>query len=153
MAKKGGRPTSYKAEYARQAYRLCLLGATDRDLAEFFRVSEVTINAWKKKEPRFLKSLNEGKTAADAKVAESLYMRALGYSHRAVKIFISRLTGEPIIVPYVEHYPPDSTAAIFWLKNRRPQEWRDKQDVDHTGEVKLIVNYVDTGSDGPRDPD
>ena len=53
-----------------------------------------------------------------------LYERANGYSYDAVKIFCSR-DGEIIEAPYVEHVPPDVTACIFWLKNRRPQDWRD----------------------------
>ena len=113
-----GRPTNYKKEYDEQAYKLCLLGATDKEMADFFGVSEVTFNAWKKKHPEFLKSLKEGKSVADANVAKSLYLRALGYYHPEDKIFNDN--GEPLIVPTVKHYPPDPTAAIFWLKNRKP---------------------------------
>lgn len=140
------RPTDYKPEYCEQAYKLCLLGATDKELADFFSTSEVTLNAWKKRHPEFIKSLNEGKQDADARVAERLYQRALGYSHPEDKIFNNG--GEAMVVPTVKHYPPDTTAAIFWLKNRRKGEWRDKQDHEHTGEgggpVKIIV---DTGID------
>lgn len=122
-----GRPSRYRKEYDEQAHKLCLLGATDRELADFFGVSEQTINAWKAAHPSFLESLKSGKDVADQRVAESLYHRALGYSHDAVKIFNDQ--GAPLVVPYVEHYPPDTTAAIFWLKNRRPAHWRDRQEV------------------------
>jgi hypothetical protein len=124
-----GRPTAYKDEYAVQAKKLCLLGAKDSELADFFEVSEQTINAWKIAQPIFLESLREGKADADANVAHSLYRRALGYSHEAVKIVADAKSGDSAIVPYTEHYPPDTTACIFWLKNRRKAEWRDK--VDH----------------------
>jgi hypothetical protein len=70
-----------------------------------------------------------GKATADARVEQSLYRRALGYSHDAVKIFMPAGAVAPVIAPYVEHYAPDTTAAIFWLKNRRPDECRDKTDV------------------------
>lgn len=123
-----GRPTNYKKEYDEQAYKLCLLGATDKEMADFFGVSEVTFNAWKKNRPEFLKSLKRGKEIADANVASRLYERAMGYEHPEDKIFNN--DGEAMIVPTIKHYPPDPTAAIFWLKNRRKEQWRDKQDVD-----------------------
>ena len=61
-----GRPSQYKAEYCEQAYKLCLLGATDVQLADFFGVSEQTLNTWKQKHPKFLESLRAGKDEADA---------------------------------------------------------------------------------------
>lgn len=124
-SRKTGRPSSYRAEFAKQAYSLCLLGATDADLARAFDVSEQTVNAWKSAHPDFLESLKAGKEQADAKVAQSLFRRATGYSHRAVKIFCN--AGVVTEAPYIERYPPDTTAAIFWLKNRRPDQWRDRQ--------------------------
>jgi Zn ribbon nucleic-acid-binding protein len=123
----GGRPTDYKTEYAKQAYNYCLLGATDEDLASFFDVTETTINNWKESNVEFFESVKAGKEVADAKVAQSLYKRATGYKHKAVKIF--QVNGEPLIVPYVERYPPDPTSMIFWLKNRQKKKWRDK--VEH----------------------
>lgn len=123
-----GRPTKYKPEYCELAYNYCLLGATDAKLAEFFDVSEQTINTWKHEHPDFLESLKKGKEQADAAVAQSLYKRAIGYEHESVKIFNDQ--GAALIVPYVEKYPPETTAAIFWLKNRQPAMWRDKQEVD-----------------------
>lgn len=129
---KVGRPSSYNEETAktvcRHAYKLGLLGHTDKQIADFFEVSEQTLNTWKSSHPEFLESLNRGKDEADAKVAQSLYRRALGYSHKAVKIFNNQ--GEIIKAPYVEHYPPDTTAGIFWLKNRQSGKWRDKTETD-----------------------
>lgn len=91
----------------------------------------MTLNAWKADYPAFLKSLKRAKAEADQRVEHSLYRRALGYSHDAVKILQNE--GEPVIVPYVEHYPPDTVACIFWLKNRQPQQWRDVKAVEHSG--------------------
>ena len=126
------RPSSFKPEYAEQAEKLCKLGATDKEMADFFAVSEQTINAWKQAHPEFLESLKKGKMLADANVADRLYSRAMGYSHDAVKIAVSP-AGEHHQVPFTEHYPPDTTAAIFWLKNRRPDQWRDKIQQEHSG--------------------
>ena len=126
----GGRPTRYRKEFAEQARKLCLLGATDRDLAGFFGVSEQTVNAWKQRHREFLESIRAGKDLADADVAERLYERAMGYSHDAVKIFADAKTGDKHVVEYRKHYPPDATAARFWLTNRQPERWRNKQDVE-----------------------
>ena len=123
-----GRPSKYKPEYDEQAYKLTLLGATDKDLATFFEVEEKTINNWKIQQPSFLQSLKRGKDIADSTVGERLYQRATGYSHPDVKVM--QYEGKPIIVPVTKHYPPDTTAAIFWLKNRQPEKWRDKQETD-----------------------
>lgn len=126
-----GRPTKYKPEYADQARKLALLGATDKDIADFFGVSEQTVNAWKKVNPEFLESLKGGKDELDAKVVRSLFQRATGYSHPEDKIFNNG--GEEMIVHTTKHYPPDATSMIFWLKNRQPDDWRDKQDHTHAG--------------------
>lgn len=133
-AKRAGRPTLYRTEYDEQARKLCLLGATDAELADFFGVSEQTINAWKSAHPSFLESTTRGKLLADAEVADKLYQRALGYSHGAVKIFQHQ--GVPLEVAYTEHYPPDTQAASLWLRNRQPKKWRDKVEGE-TGEADI----------------
>ena len=125
-----GQPTSYKEDYARQAYELALLGLTDEDMIRVFDIAPQTFYNWRNAHPEFLEALKRGKDAADAKVAVSLYKRATGYEHEAVKIFNDQ--GAPLIVDYIERYPPDTTAAIFWLKNRQRATWRDKQDVEQT---------------------
>ena len=136
---KGGRPTGYRSDYARMAYRHCLLGSTDKQLADLFGVSPRTIDLWKKRHPEFLRSLKKGRNEADALVAEHLYKRACGFTRKAVKIFNDG--GEPLVVPYTEYFPPDTTAAIFWLKNRQPARWRDKQqhDVSVTGSAQICI--------------
>lgn len=125
-----GRPSSFLPEYAQQAEKLCKLGAIDKELADFFGVSEQTVNAWKQQFPEFLESIKRGKMAADSEVAERLYQRAMGYSHP--DCHISNFQGEVTITPLTKHYPPDATSAIFWLKNRRPEQWRDKTEREIT---------------------
>jgi hypothetical protein len=129
--KKGlGRPTTYKQEYNEQAEKLCKLGATDTELAEFFNCAESTLNLWKIEHQDFSESLKKGKILADANVAERLYQRAMGFEHESEEIkVIPRGNGEGSDierVPITKIYPPDTAAAIFWLKNRQKKKWRDK---------------------------
>ena len=126
-----GRPTKYKEKYAKQAEKLCAKGFTDKDLAEFFEVSESTINKWKLDAPKFSESLKMGKEKHDSgKVEETLLKRALGYEVSESKI--EQQEGSPAKKTLTKkHIPPSDTALIFWLKNRDPSRWRDKQEVDH----------------------
>jgi len=124
--KPSGRPSDYDPTYCHMAYKHCLLGATDEQLADLFDVSVVTLNAWKNKHPKFLKALRDGKASADADIAHALYHRARGYSHEAVKIFMPGGETTPVYAPYTEHFPPDTAAASLWLRNRQPTLWRDK---------------------------
>ena len=147
-----GRPTAYRPEFAEQARKIALLGATDREMAGIFGVSEQTLNAWKKAHPDFLESLRMGKALADAEVADRLYKRALGYSHKAVKMF--NVGGEIVKEEYDEHYPPDTPAASLWLRNRRPDLWRDKIEQQLSGPDggaivhSIAVSFVEAKSHG-----
>ncbi len=137
------RPTKYKAEFAEQVYKLCLLNAIDKEIADFFGVTEKTINNWKRDHKPFLQSIKRGKIKADADVAERLYQRAMGYSHPDVHI--SNYQGEITITELTKHYPPDTAAAFIWLKNRA--NWKDKQDHEHSGSINInVVNYADKPS-------
>ncbi|MGF6211785.1 helix-turn-helix domain-containing protein [Comamonas odontotermitis] len=141
-----GRPTAYREEYSDWALKLAKLGATDKDLAEAFEVTEQTVNTWKKVHPDFFESIKKGKTRADAEVASKLFHRATGYEHPENDI--KSVNGEIVITPTIKHYPPDTTAAIFWLKNRRPDLWRDKFEQEHSGpgggamQVQSTVTFV-----------
>lgn len=125
--KGGGRPSSFKEEYLQIAKTLGYLGATDKDIADAFGVSERTINQWKTDFEEFTSALKEGKVFADARVANALYNKALGYEKND------------------KHYPPDTTACIFWLKNRQPDKWRDKTEVvsDNTTIADALKTIAD----------
>lgn len=126
-----GRPTSFRPEYVEQAKKLSALGATDLEMANFFEVSLSTYYLWKHAHPTFSDALKLGKGAADERVEKSLYQRAVGYSHPAEKIFNNN--GRIIRAGYTEHYPPDTGACAFWLKNRRKDDWKDRVVSEHTG--------------------
>lgn len=137
-----GRPSLFKIEYCEQANKLCKLGATDVEMADFFGVCERTINHWKHVHPEFLQSIKKGKLQADANVAEALYRRAVGYSHPDTHVSVWQ--GEVILTELTKHYPPDTGAAFIWLKNRRPDQWRDKVVVDAEVSVsRMDAEYLE----------
>ena len=146
---KKGRPSSYKAEYAEIVRRACQIGYTDQELADLLEVSVRTMYRWKHDHEDFCQALKAGKEIADDRIERSLFERAAGFKTEAVKIFMPAGAKEPVYAPYVEHHAPDTTAAIFWLKNRRPGEWRDKHEVEHgaskefAGIVRSIVRPGD----------
>ncbi len=140
---------AYREEYATQAAKLCKLGATDPDLAEFFECSVQTILNWRSKHTKFATALKVAKTRADERVERSLYQRATGYSHPDVHITLTN--GKIIETPFTKHYPPDTAAMMFWLKNRQSDTWRDKRDFDYRGHVavatiKLELVHSDRGA-------
>lgn len=142
-----GRPTEYKPEYCEQVMKLCKLGATDDQIAQFFEVEESTINNWKTAHPEFMESVRAGKIIADAEVANSFHKRAVGYKYDEVtyeKIDVKKdgMEVDPdgdIEDTKAEVYkrkvvtkeiPPDAGAALNWLKNRQKEIWRDKVETE-----------------------
>lgn len=143
------RPTKYKEEYAGQAKKLSMLGLIDEEMAKFFEVALSTFHLWKKEHPEFSDALNGGKTLVDAEVAAKLFHRACGYEHPEYDI--RAINGEVVITPTTKHYPPDTTAAIFWLKNRQRDKWRDKpeeinEDDAQATPVQVVVEVRDARS-------
>lgn len=139
----GGRPSKFYTINIEQLKKLAELGLTDKQMAYAIGISEDTFYEYKKK-PEFSEPLKKGKAISDEKVERSLFERATGYSHPEDKMFCYE--GQVIVEPTIKHYPPDTTAAIFWLKNRKPNEWRDKQEVNHSGSIEQKVISVDAGS-------
>lgn len=118
-----GRPSLFKPEMVRIAQKAYELGATDLEVADMLGVEERTLHRWKISKEDFAAVAKAGKVGADDRVELSLYRRAMGYTFESEKIVT--VGGEVHRVPIIEHVPPDTTAMIFWLKNRRRQEWRD----------------------------
>ena len=133
---KGGRPSPFES-LKRVMRELYLHGKTDKEVADLLNIDESTITKWKQKNSEFFTSLKDWKAEADEKVVKSLYERACGYEHPEDKIFVSE--GIPIIVPTTKKYPPDPTSMIFWLKNRQPDKWRDKQEIEQTKPFEIVI--------------
>jgi hypothetical protein len=129
------RPSKFKPEFTAQAEKLCKLGATDIEIADFFEIEVRTLYRWKADNDEFCQALKAGKTEADDRVERSLFARANGYEHDEVDIRV--ILNEVVQTPVRKFYPPDTTAAIFWLKNRRPEQWRETKAIEHSGAVRI----------------
>lgn len=147
---KQGRPTLYDPKFGALVTRALRLNHSliDKDLAVLLGISLPTLYEWKKRYPDFKDAINDGKAGADEQVAVSLYRRATGYSHPDVDIRVLKdAKGNQMIVktPIVKHYPPDTVAALFWLKNRHSANWREKQELQHTGNLNVMLSKDDAG--------
>lgn len=145
VVSKTGRPTDYKPEYVGQAYDLCRIGAVDEDLALFFNVCDKTIANWKNEHTDFLQAIKKGKAETDRRIGGKLIDRASGaewVEEKEIKLKrIEYENGKKLleeerveVVELRKSAPPDTTALIFFLKNRRPDLWRDRQDVNLGGQ-------------------
>ncbi|WP_174531852.1 helix-turn-helix domain-containing protein [Sphingopyxis terrae] len=132
-----GRPSDYDPKFADQARKLCELGATDIELADFFEVNVSTIYRWRNQHSEFCEAAKVGKAACDDRVERSLYQRAVGYTFESEKVF--QFQGQIVRADTREHVPPDASAALNWLKNRRSDDWRDKREVEHSGGIETTT--------------
>lgn len=134
QSRQEGRPKEeFNKRYLPFVRQMGELGATDAHYAKCFGVSETCIRGWRRKHPEFQAAQNEGKEWADNQVVQALFKRAVGYSHDDVDIRTRSLgdgMGSEIVqTKIIKHYPPDATSCLFWLKNRRPLEWRERQEL------------------------
>lgn len=150
MAKKkpakhpGGRRTLYRAEMCDLVERLCFLGLKDTELAHSLKITERTLNNWKREHPEFLQSIKKGREEADGHVARALYQRSIGFVCKRQQPFKLKRTyydeegrrceEERVeIAEFFDQVPPDTAAAFIWLKNRRPDKWMDKPVAEVSG--------------------
>jgi hypothetical protein len=131
--KKTGRPSRYNPDlHPDTARSLARKGKTNHQIAEALGVNLDTVQTWINTYPEFSEALKEGKAPADAKVERSLFQRAIGYKITEKKV-IQMPDGSTRKEVTEKEVAPDTTAQIFWLKNRLPGEWRDKQVLEHGG--------------------
>ena len=121
----GGRPTTYRPENAEIARNSCIVGATNESLAERFGVCRRTIDNWIATIPEFSDAVRQGREVADEAVISALFARATGMEQKMTKVFCHR--GQPVTANYTVQLPPDVRACIFWLRNRRPEQWRENR--------------------------
>ena len=124
----------------------CLDGHTDKEIYDALGISAETYYKHKREQPEFSDALKQTKEIADNQVQDSLWRRANGYDTTEEKVTYD---GDGCVIKRektTKHIPPDPTSCIFWLKNRKPQEWRDKQEVEHSGEVEQTVIILPANS-------
>lgn len=109
-------------------------GLTNEQISGNIGINPKTLYDWIKKWPEIEEALRMGKEPVDRAVENALLKKALGYTEKVEKV---KVLSEGEIVRYNEevYYPPDTTAAIFWLKNRKPGEWRDQRNIEHSGQI------------------
>lgn len=135
----------------------CRDGYTDEDISKLLGVAYSTFREYVKAKPALSAALKRNKAIADIRVEESLYEKATKRTIvKQVPLKLKRtyiedgyvLTEEYVEVTEIEEeIPPDTTAMIFWLKNRKPNEWRDKRDIEHSGEITNNVNALNNLSE------
>jgi hypothetical protein len=155
-----GRPTEYSYKLDGMVMRMLMLGLPMKRIAEIIGVSPGTLKDWEARHPSFRLAIHNGRDGADANIVATLYHRAMGYSHHAEKVTITK-DGDIFRAEYIEHYPPDTQALIFWLTNRtnhanmrgvKRMAWKQRQTeevvdendnpVDPTQPPRFIINAV-----------
>lgn len=131
----GGRPSKFNPDYIPLVAEFAESGMTELEMAQRLGVSMPTFRKWKLDNPELLAALKLNKEKADERVEHSLYKRAMGYSCEETDIRV--IDGKIIKTQIVRTYPPDTTAMIFWLKNRKPKDWRDKRETEISGNLNL----------------
>lgn len=110
-------------------------GLTDKQVAHNMNIAESTLHEWKKKYSVLSESLKRGKEVVDRQVENALLKRALGYEFKETTQELTE-DGMKVTKVITKQQAPDTTAQIFWLKNRKPQEWRDKQETEISGHIR-----------------
>lgn len=150
-----GRRTKYDIDlHPKQAFKYSLLGLTDTQISGAMDISEATLNNWKKKYSEFLESIKKGKIEADANVVSTLYKRALGHTQKnktAIKVRkidpkTEKMYDTVEIVEEEVYFPPDIVATLFWLKNRQPEHWRDKKEIEIDDKRDLDTSLLSDSS-------
>jgi transcription initiation factor TFIIIB Brf1 subunit/transcription initiation factor TFIIB len=131
-------PIKWKEDLSRQVYLLCLLGATDREVAEVLGVEPVTIDFWKRTKPEFSEAMERGKIQTDAKVAESLLKCALGYEYEEEVVHVVK--GEVVITTVKKYKGPDAWAANKWLSLRQREKWSESHNISITDNRTVNIN-------------
>lgn len=103
-----------------------------------------TLQTWKSKYQEIRDTLKRGKEVIDRQVENALLKRALGYQYDEItKEMVEDGSGRLMVTKVVtKEVQPDVTAQIFWLKNRKPSEWRDKQQMEHSGEITNTIQQL-----------
>ena len=144
----GGRPTAYKPENAEIARYSCMRGATNETLAARFEVCRRTIDSWIATIPEFSYAIKQGREGANEAVVSALFARATGMEQKMTKVFCHR--GQPVTADYTVQLPPDVRACIFWLRTRRPEQWRESRPAAAPAADPHWVSELEAASESVR---
>lgn len=136
----GGRPTDYNPDiHPAIAESLARKGLTNTEIADGIGIATSTFHNWRDAHPEFMDAVKRGKDSADDNVEKSLYNRAIGYETTEEKAL--NIGGELVKTNVKVNIHPDPTSIIFWLKNRRPREWRDRKEISgpEGGPIRLVT--------------
>ena len=120
----------WKPETMEKFKMLATRGFTEPEICKILSVSQKTLLDWKRKDPEFFKRIENWKNVADDEIERSLFERARGYVHPETKVHWDTELKEWMTITIDKYYPPDSVACFYWLKNRRPERWKDKHSLD-----------------------
>ena len=134
-----GRKPRYEDIDLNEIIGLFAEGQTNEQVGKNIGVSHTTWAIWKNEHPELVEAIKRGQKLAIQKVENALFLRATGQVEIAEdKIF--QYEGSPVVVPTVKRFPPDPVSMIFFLKNRNPEEWKDKQEVELTKPIEVIIS-------------
>ena len=163
-----GRPSKYDPKRMLPVVTaMARLAATDVEIAQALQVPLGTVEFWARQHPEFLRALKPPKKVANERVVRSLFKRAIGYSYDSEDVFlvdhdeelpgvtpdapkIKVHTKKALRVPVVKHVPPDTTAAIFWLKNREREQWRDYKATELSTPPGRPLEFQQVGASEPE---
>lgn len=117
-------------------------GLSNEQIAYNMGISDRTLYKWQKKNVQFKQALKVGKDTADRQVENALFKSALGYEYKEEVV-----TNDGRVVTVTKHKPANTTSQIFWLKNRKPEKWRDKRELSHDGEINNQINLQNMTDD------
>jgi hypothetical protein len=141
----------YKERFVKEAYVACQEGFTDVKLAKLFGVSKQSINGWKRKFPAFKEALQTGKDEFNVAVAENCLIKRLkgyAYTETTKELVTDKETGKKELVITKEvrkSVAPDTTALIFFLKNRDHERWCDRREIAGTLTIEDAINAIEGG--------
>lgn len=148
--------SKFKPEFCEIARKMTAVGATEQELADYLEVTRQTLYVWASQHEDFFYAIKVGRNEYDLRVERSLASKAVGYTYDAEKVFCNA-DGEVTRVTYREHVPPDTVAAIFWLSNRKPDEWKRNRDALLSGggegavpTVRLIIENAPGNGELPK---
>lgn len=135
--------TKWRAHYIDLVRYMARCGMTANEIAADLGTTKKTLYVWRRDRPGFAEAMDEGRDLADARVEDALYRRAVGYRYKE-----ERVTNAGDVVVVELEREPNPTAAIFWLKNRRPDRWKDiartaLTSADGESRAEIVVRYVD----------